>query len=57
MRELRENKLRYPNNLSSRYSLKFQTFFDMIVRMVKRSETDRMSFEEIWDYIRVSDLF
>ena len=56
--ELMEAKLKLPGNLPNKYSLRFNEFFDrVILGMVKKSESARISFNDIWEYMAHSDIF
>lgn len=51
-------KLKLPSNsVRGKYSLRFDNFFDMIILMVKKVESSRVSFDEICEMIQTSDLF
>lgn len=58
MRELRDAKLRLQGGMPNRFSLQFNEFFEnIILKMVRRTESSRISFEQIWEYVQRSDIF
>jgi hypothetical protein len=49
--DLKDGPLRIPSNYMSLYSLKMQPLLEIVTKMVSKSETSRISFEDIWEIV------
>ena len=51
MREFKDARLRY-DNLTDVYSFKFMTLFDIVLRMLSKSEEKRIGWDELENFYR-----
>jgi len=48
LKELKVNNLYLKPNFSSRFSMKFQHFFDLVLKMIAKSESARINFDTVY---------
>lgn len=57
VQELKQAKLTLPLGFSRDHSMKFMEFFDYVLRMLSKSESERITFEEVYNYVENSQNF
>jgi hypothetical protein len=57
IRQLAANKVKMPEGYKLKYSLKFQYFFNLVLRMIAKKESERVDFDEIYEYIEEEEIF
>lgn len=57
LRELKLNPLHLRPHFTSRFSLKFQRFFDLVLQMISKDESSRIDFDKIYAYIEEEEIF
>jgi hypothetical protein len=57
LKELKVNPLYLRPNFSSRFSIKFQHFFDLVLKMITKTESARIDFDTVYEYIRNEEMF
>lgn len=57
LKELVNNPLHLKTNFSSKFSIDFQHFFDLILKMISKKESGRIDFDVIFDYIDNTKIF
>jgi len=55
--QLKLANLRPPISVKSRMSLAMLHLFDLIIRMVTKSESERVNFDEIYSFIKEESMF
>lgn len=51
------NPLQLRPHFSSKFTLKFQHFFDLVLAMISKDEKSRIDFDKIYTYINEEELF
>lgn len=57
VQELKEAPLRLPPRYTNLYSLKVLPLVEVIIQMVAKTESSRISFEELWKFVNEAEVF
>lgn len=55
--EFKDSKLKLPPNYLNQFSLKMHSLLEIIIKMVSKVESTRISFEDLWEYASRNEAF